>query len=175
MRVVFLYGPVAAGKHTVGRLLAEQADLVLFHNHLAVDLATELFPFGSEGFRRVRAEVWATGFRALLAAGRSFAFTFSPEETVSQETVDGLVSLVHDAGASLLVVELRASPEAVRARLASPSRAAFGKLQDADLYDQLLRNGVFDAPRPPPADLLLDTELLSPEEAAARVLAALSA
>ena len=46
MFVVFLYGPPASGKHTIGKRLSALLNIPLFHNHLTVDLATTLFEFG---------------------------------------------------------------------------------------------------------------------------------
>ncbi|MFD2498935.1 hypothetical protein ACFSTI_08890 [Rhizorhabdus histidinilytica] len=47
MQLVFLHGPVAAGKLTVARLVAERTGIALFHNHLVVDAVAAVFPFGS--------------------------------------------------------------------------------------------------------------------------------
>lgn len=48
--VIFLHGPPAAGKYTIGRELARLTGWPLFHNHLVVDLLLGLFPFGSSAF-----------------------------------------------------------------------------------------------------------------------------
>jgi hypothetical protein len=58
MRVVFIYGPVASGKLTVARALAERTGMALFHNHLVVDAVGAVFPFGSEAFVRLREQFW---------------------------------------------------------------------------------------------------------------------
>lgn len=47
MLVAFLYGPPAVGKLTVATELGALTGLPVFHNHLAVDAARCLFPFGS--------------------------------------------------------------------------------------------------------------------------------
>ncbi|MDV3459172.1 hypothetical protein RZN05_19400 [Sphingomonas sp. HF-S4] len=46
-----LYGPPAAGKRTIARVIAE---LPLFHNHLVVDAVAAIFPFGAPEFVRLR-------------------------------------------------------------------------------------------------------------------------
>ena|GEM_PF-3377967 len=48
MRVVFIHGPAASGKHTIGSLLSAATGLLLFHNHFAVNLVKTLFEFGRE-------------------------------------------------------------------------------------------------------------------------------
>jgi hypothetical protein len=65
--VVFIHGPAASGKHTIGNLVSEQLGVPLFHNHLTVDLVGTLFDFGTEAFIELRAEIWRSAF---TAAGR---------------------------------------------------------------------------------------------------------
>ena len=78
MYVVFIFGPAAAGKHTIGTKVAADLGIALFHNHLTVDLARHLFEFGSDGFRRLRADIWRSAFRESARADTSFVFTFHP-------------------------------------------------------------------------------------------------
>ena len=51
--IVVLFGPPAVGKTAVGRELAELTGYGLFHAHLVIDLATELFEFGTPSFVRL--------------------------------------------------------------------------------------------------------------------------
>ena len=39
MKLVWLIGPHAVGKMTVGQELAKMTDLNLFHNHMSIELA----------------------------------------------------------------------------------------------------------------------------------------
>jgi len=173
MFVAFIYGPAAAGKHTIGSILSAKTGLPLFHNHLTVDLAATLFEFGTPGFRRVRSEVWRCMFREAAAAGKSFIFTFNPEATVEPELIGELSSVVQHEGGSMFFVELQCSQEGVLQRLELESRKRFGKLTDPELYKTILADGGFDYPGMPEADLRLDTEAMSPEEAATVIAAAL--
>lgn len=52
MQVIFLHGPAASGKHTIGSALSRLTGLPRFHNHLAVDADLSLFPFGDPSFIR---------------------------------------------------------------------------------------------------------------------------
>lgn len=54
MKLIFLYGPPAAGKLTIARALAVITGFAVFHNHLVVDAVESIFPFGSERFTRLR-------------------------------------------------------------------------------------------------------------------------
>ncbi|MFK3650898.1 hypothetical protein ACI2IY_21000 [Lysobacter enzymogenes] len=175
MQVVFLHGPAASGKHTIGTLVARDLGIALFHNHLAVDAALALFEFGSPGFRRLRAAIWSAAFAEAAAAGRSFVFTFHPEASVDPALIDALAASVRAHGGEVVFVELLCSPAAIVERLDQPSRRAFGKLTDAALYRSIEQAGGFEFP-PLPAPLLrVDTGTHAPEQSAALILAALRA
>lgn len=173
MYVVFIHGPAAAGKYTVGRRLSELTDLPLFHNHLAVDAAATLFDFGTEPFKALRADIWRSAFRAAAQADRSFIFTFHPEATVAPELIDELCDIVERKGGKVYFVELLCSTQDILERIGNFDRARFGKLTDANFYVELERRGMFNFPPLPNPLLKIDTTLLSPEEAAEDIAAAL--
>ena len=56
MSLVIIFGPPAAGKATVGRVLAEQTGYKLLHNHMTVDLVGGIFDFGTDAFRTLVVE-----------------------------------------------------------------------------------------------------------------------
>jgi len=49
-KLVFIFGPAAVGKMTVGQQLAEVTGFKLLYNHMVVDLVTQFFSFGSPPF-----------------------------------------------------------------------------------------------------------------------------
>src|SRR5688500_20387399 len=51
--LVFIVGPPAVGKMTVGAALAARTGLRLFHNHRTIDLVLPFFAFGSPPFGRL--------------------------------------------------------------------------------------------------------------------------
>lgn len=174
MFVVFLHGPAASGKHTIGKLLAERTGLPLFHNHLTVDLVTALFPFGSPGFVALRARLWLAAFEEAADAGRSFIFTFHPEATVDAALIPQLQAAVESAGGKVLYVELAAPRDTILERLGNESRAAFGKLTDRRLYEQIERDGGFEFPPLPEPLLRIETDRMTPAQAADAIADALS-
>ncbi|MCY1006206.1 hypothetical protein OV079_11670 [Nannocystis pusilla] len=172
MQVVFIHGPAASGKHTIGTRVAEALGIPLFHNHLAVDAALALFEFGSSGFCRLRAAIWSAAFAEAAAAGRSFVFTFHPEASVDPALIESLTRSVRAHGGEVVFVELLCSPEAIVQRLDQPSRHRFGKLTDVALYRSIERAGGFAFP-PLPSSLRIDTEAHTPEQSAALIVASL--
>lgn len=53
MNFVFIVGPPAVGKMTVGAALAKKLDYKLFHNHYSIELALNLFDYGSTEFKAI--------------------------------------------------------------------------------------------------------------------------
>ncbi len=174
MQVIFIHGPAASGKHTIGSLLSRLTGLPLFHNHIAVDAALSLFEFGTEGFKNVRAAVWRAVFREAARSGRSFIFTFHPEASVDPGLVTELVGLIESAGARVLFIELLCTPETVLERIGNPSRSEFRKLTDPILYQRLEEQGAFAFPPLPTPFMRIDTIELAPEAAAKRLAEAIS-
>lgn len=170
MHVIFLHGPPASGKHTIGVKLSELTELPLFHNHLAVDTATSLFAFGTPSFNRLRAIIWQAAFDEAAKANQSFIFTFNPESTVDPGLIADLCESIRSAGGTVHFVRLTCSRETMLARLGNASRTAFGKLTDPGLFESIEAQGAFNFPDLPPALLVVDTDELD-ADAAAQVIA----
>ncbi|MES1169006.1 MAG: shikimate kinase, partial [Oleiharenicola lentus] len=166
MILLFLHGPAAAGKYTVGRELAALTGFELYHNHLVVDEVLKEHAFGTPGFVAGRDRRWREHFTVAAASDRRLIFTFNPENSVPQAFIDWLFN---DLGATLHSVELKLSEAAIEARLATDQRKQFRKLVDLPLYRQLRAAGVFATPVIPRTDLVIDTERTPPAESAARI------
>lgn len=173
MQLVFIYGPPAAGKYTVARRVCELTGLPLFHNHLVVDAVHAVFPFGSPSFVRLREQFWMDVFGAAIAEDRSLVFTFQPEATVAPDFAARSLQRVSEAGGQTLLVHLKLSAGEQLARVANEDRAAFGKLRDPELLSRLQAEFAACEAAMPAADLLIDTEAVSAEDAARQIAARL--
>ena len=165
MNLVFLHGPAASGKLTVGRELSRLTGYRLFHNHLVVDAVAAVFDFGSESFVRLREEIWLSVFREAALRGASLIFTFAPERTVRESFVGDAVAAVEGAGGRVLFVEVRCPEADLERRIEDDSRARFGKLRSKALFQELKTAGAFDYPKLP-SHVTIDTSELTPAEAA---------
>jgi hypothetical protein len=169
VKLVFLHGPAAAGKYTVGRALAALNSFELYHNHLVVDEVLQRHAFGTPGFVAERDRRWREHFtQAARDGNRQLIFTFNPESSVPQAFIDwlfqGLDGVVHS-------VALTLSEAAIESRLALAQRKQFRKLADVGLYRQLRDSGSFATPVIPRTDLVIDTEHTAPADSAARIAA----
>lgn len=170
MQLLFIYGPVASGKLTIARLVAEQAGLPLFHNHLIVDAVAAVFPFGSEEFIRLREQFWLETISTAAMAGQSLIFTFTPEATVAGDFPDRLSHLVQTKGGRVIYVALDVDAAEQERRLVDPSRGAFGKLRSPDILNAF-RNSMAVAMQGMPApSIRIDTGAATPEQAANAIL-----
>jgi len=170
MRLLFLHGPPASGKYTVGRALADRTGWELYHNHLVVDEALRHHAFGTPGFVAARDAAWRAHFTAAVAdPARRVIFTFNPESSVPQAFLDWLFRDLVAAGATVHSAGLTLAEAELEARLASAQRRQFRKLTDLDLYRRLRDSGEFSRPRIPRTDCWLDTGVLAPAEAAAQL------
>ena len=170
MRLIFLYGLPATGKHTVAQHLATLTGYKLFHNHLAVDLLLSVFDFGTQPFVDLREQIWLSVFDQAAAANLpGLIFTFAPERTVRPTFVPSALDLLARNNATVDFVELTCPFPELKQRLDNPSRRRFQKLTSTELFDQLHADGVFDASHMPTPRLTVDTSLHTPEAAAALI------
>lgn len=174
MDLIFIHGPVASGKLTVGRSLSAKTGVPLFHNHLVVDAVGAVFPFGSPAFRRLRESLWLQMFQAAAEAGQSLIFTFAPETTVSAAFPQITGETVRRAGGNVRFIALTVPETEQDLRIANASRAAFGKLRDPDLLRTLRAGGAFDYPTLP-SEIAFDTAALTADQIATDIARHLAA
>ncbi|MBT3218511.1 MAG: shikimate kinase [Proteobacteria bacterium] len=173
MKLVFIHGPVASGKYTIGKELANLTGFPLFHNHLTVDLVCTLFDFGSPPFVELREAIWLKSFSEAAKAGISLIFTFAPEKTVRQVFIAQTIRVIEHQGGQVFFVELQCPEDGVERRIEDQSRAKFGKLRSVTEYRRLRQEGVFSSPLLPDSHIRIDTSLVEPAEAAHQIAVAI--
>ena len=180
--LLFLVGPPAVGKLTVGTAIAERTGLRLLHNHLTIDLVLRYFEFGTAPFwrlvnefrQRILDEVAASELPGLI-----FTYCWAFNEPQEDVNVERYAAPFRSRGNRVLFAELQATQEERLRRNETPFRLAEkpfkrdlvksrGHLLDIDTKYQLNSGGRFDGR----ADYLrFDNTDLSPEAAAERVIA----
>ncbi|UZK66966.1 AAA family ATPase [Sphingomonas sp. M1-B02] len=166
MRLIFIHGPPASGKLTIGRILSERTGIALFHNHLVVDAVGAVFPFGSEEFIRLREKFWMDMFTAAARSGRSLIFTFASEASVAEDFPRRTSDLVEAAGGEVTYIALTVTDAEQESRIGTAARAEFGKLRSLDLLRELrpsMKRAEAMMPRP---NLVIDTSATAPRDAA---------
>jgi len=179
--LLFVVGPPAVGKMSVGQAIAERTGLRLFHNHISIELALRYFGYGTPAFHRIDAAIRRLITEEVAASdlpGLVFTYVWAFNLPQDQAVVEKYAQPFRGRGARVLFVELEA-PQAERlkrtageSRLAEkPSRrdldAVRRNLLDADAQYELNSGGKFDER---PDYLRINNTLLTPGEVAERVI-----
>ena len=172
MKLVFIYGPPAAGKLTVATELAEVTGFKLFHNHLSVNLLTPVFEFGSRPFFKLidkfRLEIIEEAAKEHIS-GLIFTFCYAPG--IDDPFVEGVVRAVERHAGRVCFVHLYCGRETLEARVTAETRRTHGKLVDvSSLREFLDRYDMFSAVAVRES-LSIDNSDLTPQEVAQRIIA----
>lgn len=111
MKFILIFGPPAVGKMTVGKALAAETDLKLFHNHMSLELVNQFFDFGTPSFRRLDKEIRFSIFREVAQsdlAGLIFTFVWEIKGGGDAKYVQEIVDIFEANGADTHYVELKA-------------------------------------------------------------------
>ena len=110
MKLIFLYGPPAVGKFTVGKELSATTGYKFFHNHLSLDLVTAIFDRGTEQFtrlvRHIRSLMLEEAARADVP-GLIMTFVYAPSR---REIVQQYEDIVAKHGGEICFVRLYCAP-----------------------------------------------------------------
>lgn len=173
---MFIVGPPAVGKMTVGQELAKLTGFKLFYNHRIIDLLTDYFPFGSDGYNRLVSDFYDGFFEEAAKAGTNLIATLGWDfsSAVDEANMRRLTGEFLDRGGHAMVVELGTSMSVRLERNRSLLRRAHKKVEWAtdeelrrlDVLWQTSSNGNFplDVPR-----MVIDNTNIPPEEAAAMI------
>ena len=181
MVLVFIVGPPAAGKMTVGHALAERTGLRLFHNHHTIDLVIRFFPFGTPPFHRLVGEFRRRIFEEVAASdlpGLIFTYVWAFDDPRDEATVEEFANIFRARGGRVMFVELETTQEERIRRNETEFRlaekpfkrdlaASREQLLKLDAQYQLNSGGRFDGRKD---YLRIDTTMLEADEVAERVI-----
>jgi shikimate kinase len=173
VRHVLLYGPPAAGKLTVARMLAERYNMTLLDNHMTFDVALRVFDFGTQEFNELVESLRTVLLEATAAAGRDSVSTFVFGHEVDRPYVARVEATATRCGIDLCRVQLCPPPEVLQLRVTSESRLSTNKIRDPETLVDLLAKYDLYAPIDT-ADLKIDNSERSPEEVVAEIAAYLA-
>jgi GNAT superfamily N-acetyltransferase len=179
--LLFLLGPPAVGKMTVGAELERRTGLRLFHNHQTIDVVLPYFPFGTPAFNRLVGSFRRGIFQEVAASdlpGLIFTYVWAFNEPAEDAAVERLANIFRARGGKVYFVELSATQAERLRRNETPIRLAakpFKRdlpqsrqhLLELDARYQLNSGNRFSGR----ADYLyIDNTALSPEEVADRIM-----
>jgi hypothetical protein len=180
--LLFVVGPPAVGKMSVGQAIAERTGLRLFHNHISIELALRYFEYGTPAFSRISGGIRRLILEEVAASdlpGLIFTFVWAFDVAEDEALLDEYAAPFRSRGGRALFVELEATQSERLRRNAGESRlaekaskrdleASRRRLLANDARYQLNSGGKFDQR----ADYLrIDNTTLTPGEVAERVIA----
>jgi hypothetical protein len=178
--LVFIIGPPAVGKMTVGRALERITGFPLFHNHMSIEPVLPFFAFDSPPFTRLVANFREQIFREMAASdhrGLIFTFSWAFGDDDDRAFVDATKAIFEAHGGRTVFAELYADLDTRLQRNATEPRLTEkpSKRDIAASSARLVRygeryrlNSAGDFPFP--ADhLRIDNTKVSAEEAARRI------
>jgi shikimate kinase len=170
MKLLFIYGPPAAGKLTVANEIANRTGYRVFHNHLTIDAILPVFEFGTPPFGKLVSMMRAETIAEAARENVDLIYTFCYAKDADDSHIRRITSAVEDNGGEVCFVLLKCSVEELNARVTSQSRAEFKKIQDAETLGTILdRNDLFSTV-PDRESLIVDNTSLDPVMAAELII-----
>lgn len=177
MTLLFLYGPPAVGKTTIGKKIAEQTGYRFFFNHLTVPAAKAIFPDASalnddERYHALLHQLRLDGLAAAADAGFDTIFTLAYSGEVDNAMVAEIADLFTARGGRVCFAELHAPEDVLLWRVIDPARAALklGKMTSRDHLRHTLNTRDMFASVPYSNVLRIDTGITTPSDAARQII-----
>lgn len=122
MKLIFLYGPPAVGKLTIGTSLSKRLDIPLIDNHSVVNPIVRLFPWGDPDQQRLAREFRLELFRTAARRGKDLITTFGGGGELYDDFIQDTIKGVEAHGGKVIFVQLTAPREVLFSRVANESR-----------------------------------------------------
>jgi len=164
MILIFLYGPPAVGKYTVGKTLARLTGYRLFHNHLTADVVEEIIDRDTPAFgravRKIRLDLIAIAAKS-ETPGLIFTHTYLHPKDIAE--VRRYVATVRRAGGRVCFVKLTTSADVLERRVIRADRKRFGKISSRSTLRSVLGRHDFTTQIPGVTSLIIDTTSHDPK------------
>lgn len=147
MKLIFIYGPPASGKLTVGEELSELTGIPLFHNHLTRDIVKEIYADKLEENYDLVNELRFKVFEYCARHDTDLIFTSVYSGAEDDEYIRKYISKIESYGATISYVELTATRDDLINRVDNDSRKQFKKLMSKEVMKEIIKDTtVFSIP-----------------------------
>jgi len=169
MKLIYIYGPPAAGKLTVAKHLAKITNFRLFHNHLTADYVSSIFPIKDDISNKLK---WHIACKMLESAakykvkGVIFTKVYDVED---KKFIRKLINITKRYNGEILFVKLYCEPKKLYERVTHNSRKEFDKISSTkDLKIILEKEDKFKT-LPFKKTLIINNTYLSPAKCAQKI------
>ena len=112
MKVVFIFGPQAVGKMTIGEELSKKMGVPLLFNHMTLDILTPFLGWSKDTFRisqMIRCEILESIAKNPDSEGIIMTFSFYFDDQADWDIFHRYLSIFESKGIRVSLVELEAS------------------------------------------------------------------
>lgn len=167
MKLVFIYGPPAAGKLTVGKELSKITGYKFFHNMLTVDLAQTVLDWNDKNFGDLTTKYRLITFKeAAKAKVEGIIFTYAYAPKIDDAFVKKVIRQIKTDKGEICFVQIHAKKEELLNRVGNDSRRELKKLIDQSILEKQLDKRDQYAKIPFVETFSVDTTNISPNKAA---------
>jgi len=124
MKLLILFGPPAVGKTTIGKIIEQNTDFKLFHNHMVMDGVMHLFGVGTPSedklSRLIRENIIKEAAENKINLIFTYVWNFAKEK--GKTNIDAYKKIYEDNGGQVIFAELVAPLESRIKRADHPLR-----------------------------------------------------
>ena len=143
-KLVFITGPQAVGKMTVGQELTKITDLKLFHNHMTIDLVSNFFSYGTDKGKNLVNDIRMKIFQAVAKSdleGIIFTYVMAYECKKDVEMTKKIKNIFRENGGEVYYIELQAPLEVRLKKNKTENRRKYKESKkDVKFSEKLLLN-----------------------------------
>lgn len=114
MKFILITGPQAVGKMTVGQELVKITNLKLLHNHMTIELLTNIFNYSRDSFRKLNEEFRIQIFEEFAKSdqeGMIFTTTWNFDSKEDWDMMYRFIDIFKKNNADIYIVELESTLE----------------------------------------------------------------
>jgi dephospho-CoA kinase len=171
MRLIVIYGPPAAGKYTIAKIISEITGYKLFHNHLTADLLKSVFTWGTPEFfrlsQKIRIEIIEEAAKQNIAG---IIHTFVYEKEADDNFVKNMIEAVLKNNGEVKFIQIYCEQEQLLKRVTEDSRNKFQKVRTVENLQKTLEERDLVSPIGFVDSIKIDNTFLSIDETVKKVL-----
>lgn len=114
MKFVLITGPQAVGKMTVGQELTKISELKLLHNHMTIEVVTQIFNYSKETFKKLNESFRLQIFEEFAKSdqyGLIFTTTWDFNKKEEWDRIYGYIDIFKKYNSEIYIIELEADLE----------------------------------------------------------------
>lgn len=114
MKFVLITGPQAVGKMTVGQELTKISELKLLHNHMTIEVVTQIFNYSKETFKKLNESFRLQIFEEFAKSdqyGLIFTTTWDFNKKEEWDRIYGYIDIFKKCNSEIYIIELEADLE----------------------------------------------------------------